>query len=123
MFNRDADSSFMPEFSHANFQRQKDSGYGLLKGDDRNGRIGLAMYRERPTDLVITDLFMPEMNGLDVVLELTREFLDTKVIAITGQRGKKDLLQVAKLLGARQILHKPLSMEKLLRAVSYELAH
>lgn len=88
-----------------------------------NGRIGLAMYRERPTDLVITDLFMPEMNGLDVVLELTRGFLDTKVIAITGQRGEKDFLQVAKLLGARQILHKPLSMEKLLRAVRYELAH
>ena len=88
-----------------------------------NGRIGLEMYRERPTDLVITDLFMPEMNGLDVVLELTREFLDTKVIAITGQGGEKEFLQVAKLLGARQILHKPLSMEKLLRAVSYELAH
>jgi DNA-binding response OmpR family regulator len=88
-----------------------------------NGRIGLEMYRERPTDLVITDLFMPEMNGLDVVLELTREFLDTKVIAITGQGGEKEFSQVAKLLGARQILHKPLSMEKLLRAVSYELAH
>ena len=32
-----------------------------------NGRIGLYMYRQRPTDLVITDILMPEMNGLDML--------------------------------------------------------
>ena len=37
-----------------------------------NGRIGLALYRHRPADLVITDIVMPEMNGLDMLLELTR---------------------------------------------------
>jgi DNA-binding NarL/FixJ family response regulator len=36
---------------------------------------GLELYRHRPTDLVITDIGMPELNGLDVTLELTREFL------------------------------------------------
>lgn len=88
-----------------------------------NGRVGLTMYREKPTDLVITDIFMPEMNGLDMLLELTREFLDTKVIAMTGYQGEKDFLQVAKLLGARQVLQKPFSMDKLLNAVRYELTH
>ena len=88
-----------------------------------NGRVGLSMYREKPTDLVITDVFMPEMNGLDLILELTREFLNTKVIAISGYHGEKDFLHVAKLLGARQVLQKPFSMDSLLSAVRYELTH
>jgi PleD family two-component response regulator len=54
-----------------------------------NGRIGLDLYRHRPTDLVITDIAMPELNGLDMMLELTREFLHTKVIAISGVGGKR----------------------------------
>lgn len=49
-----------------------------------NGRIGLELYRHRPTNLVITDILMPELNGLDLLLELTREFLHAKVIAISG---------------------------------------
>jgi len=36
-----------------------------------NGRLGLAVYREKPADVVITDILMPEMNGLDMILELT----------------------------------------------------
>jgi len=51
-----------------------------------NGRLGLAVYRERPPDLVITDMLMPEMNGLDMILELTRAFLNVKVIAISVAR-------------------------------------
>ena len=53
-----------------------------------NGRIGLELYRHRPTDLVITDILMPELNGLDMLLELTREFLHAKVIAISGAGGE-----------------------------------
>jgi len=40
-----------------------------------NGREGLELYRHRPADLVITDIVMPEMNGLDMLLELMSEFL------------------------------------------------
>lgn len=88
-----------------------------------NGRIGLALYRDRPPDLVITDIHMPEMSGLDMILELTREFLNAKVIAISGEQGEEHVLGVAKLLGARQTLHKPFSMEQLLNAVRYEITH
>ena len=88
-----------------------------------NGRIGLALYRHRPADLVITDIVMPELNGLDMLLELTREFLHAKVIAISGAGDEKNVLDVAKLLGARQTFQKPLSMSKLLDAVRYELDH
>ena len=88
-----------------------------------NGRIGLELYRDRPADLVITDILMPEMSGLDMILTLTSEFLDAKVIAITGNQGEESFLRVARLLGARQTLQKPFSMEKLIKAVRYEITH
>jgi len=88
-----------------------------------NGREGLALYRRGPTDLVITDIAMPEMNGLDMMLELTRYFLDAKVIAISGEGEEKNVLDVAKLLGARRTIQKPFSMSQLLNAVRYELEH
>ena len=88
-----------------------------------NGREGLELYRRKPADLVITDILMPELNGLDMLLELTREFLHAKVIAISGAGGEKNVLDVAKLLGARQTFQKPLSMPQLLGAVRYELEH
>ena len=88
-----------------------------------NGRQGLELYRHRPTDLVITDIIMPEINGLDMLLALTREFLHAKVIAISGAGEEKNVLDVAKLLGARQTFQKPFSMPDLLGAVRYELEH
>jgi two-component system response regulator (stage 0 sporulation protein F) len=88
-----------------------------------NGRIGLELYRQNPRDLVITDILMPELNGLDMLLELTREFLRAKVIAISGAGEGKNVLDVAKLLGARQTFQKPFSVAKLLGAVRYELEH
>jgi two-component system response regulator (stage 0 sporulation protein F) len=66
---------------------------------------------------------MPEMNGLDLLLELTREFLHAKVIAISGAGGEEKYLDVAKLLGARRTFQKPFSLPQLLDAVRYELAH
>jgi two-component system response regulator (stage 0 sporulation protein F) len=88
-----------------------------------NGRQGLERYRQRPTDLVIVDMLMPVMNGLDMLLELTRQFLHAKVIAISGAGGEQNVLDAAKLLGARQTVQKPFSMPQLLRAVRYELEH
>jgi DNA-binding response OmpR family regulator len=73
--------------------------------------------------LVITDIVMPELNGLDMLLELTREFLHARVIAISGAAEEKNLLDVAKLLGARQTFQKPFSMPQLLSAVRFELQH
>ena len=88
-----------------------------------NGREGLDLYRKRPMDLVITDILMPELSGLDMLMELTREFLDAKVIAISGAGGEEKHLDVAKLLGARPTFQKPFSLPQSLDAVRYELAH
>jgi DNA-binding NtrC family response regulator len=97
------------------------AGYEVVEA--ANGRQGLARYRHRPTDLVITDIAMPELNGLDLILALTRQCLYAKVIAISGLGGEKNVLDVAKLLGARRTIQKPFSMLQLLDAVRYELKH
>lgn len=88
-----------------------------------SGREGLALYRQRPADLVMVDMLMPELNGLDTIIALTREFLNVKVIAISGMDGERSLLSNARLLGARQTLRKPFGMEELLSMIRYELAH
>jgi two-component system response regulator (stage 0 sporulation protein F) len=101
----------------------------VLEGDSHqvleasNGRHGLELYRERSADLIITDLVMPEMNGLEMIMELTRAFRDVKVIAMSGGGKSEAALSLAKLLGARQTLHKPIDMDELLSAVRYNLAH
>lgn len=61
--------------------------------------------------------------GLDMMLELTRQFLHAKVIAISGVGGEANALDVAKLLGARRTFQKPFTMQQLLNAVRYELDH
>ncbi|ULA64545.1 MAG: Response regulator [Nitrospira sp.] len=88
-----------------------------------NGREGLALYRAQPADLVITDILMPEQNGMEVILELTREFLDARVIAMTAAAGKQNFLSVAKLFGARHVLQKPFEVDHIRRLVAYTLAH
>jgi two-component system response regulator (stage 0 sporulation protein F) len=86
-----------------------------------NGRQGLDQIHTQLVDLVITDLEMPEMNGLEVILELTRTFSNVKVIAMSGRSTNE--LSMAKLLGARQTLVKPFDLSALLHAVQDELQH
>ncbi len=88
-----------------------------------NGRLGLELYRKQSADLIITDILMPEMNGLELMLELTRSFLNVKVIVMTGDLAGMGRLDKAKLLGACQTFQKPFDMKELLRAVRYNLAH
>lgn len=97
------------------------AGHDVLEAS--NGRLGLELYQKRSVDLIITDIVMPEMNGLELMLDLTRNFLNVKVIAMSGGLEGEGGLTAAKLLGARQTIQKPLDMEKLLSAVRYELAH
>ena len=66
-----------------------------------NGREGLETYQKHPADLVIMDLLMPDTDGLETTLQLTREYVDAKVIAITGAQGDRNFLDVANLFGAQ----------------------
>ena len=98
----------------------EEANYEVLEAS--NGRLGLELYRERLAELVITDIFIPEMNGLEMMLELNRNFPEVKVIVMSGGLESEGALNVAKQLGARQTFQKPLDIETLLYAVRYELA-
>ena len=96
------------------------AGYCVLEAG--NGREGLALYQKEPVDLVIMDMLMPDTDGLEATLQLTREYVDAKVIAITGAQGDRNFLDVATLFGACRTFEKPFDLNKLLQAVEEELA-
>jgi len=93
-------------------------GYDVLKAS--NGREGMRLYREEPIDLIITDLIMPEKEGIETIIELRRDFPDVKIIAISGggRVGTKDYLHIAKILGVQRTFTKPVARELLLSAIS-----
>ena len=92
-------------------------GYEVVDASD--GKEGLRRYRENPTDLIITDLIMPEKEGIETILELRRDFPDVKIIAISGG-GRIDpgqYLSIAKSFGAQYTFAKPIERKELLKAV------
>lgn len=93
------------------------AGYRVIEADD--GDIGMRLFREKKPDLTITDLIMPNKEGIELIMELRSEFPDAKIIAISGGgRADPDIfLEVAKNLGAQCALRKPFEREKLLEAV------
>lgn len=86
----------------------------------QNGNDGLRLYRENPADLVITDLIMPEKEGIETIMDLRREFPDAKIIAISGGGDigvANDYLPIAKAMGVERIFSKPLGLTEMLDAV------
>jgi DNA-binding response OmpR family regulator len=82
-----------------------------------DGREGVKKYRAAPVDLIITDLFMPEREGLETIKELRKEFPEVKIIAMSGEHSAGTMLKIASKLGAAKILQKPFGVEKLLKAI------
>ena len=84
-----------------------------------NGKVGLQLFRKDPTDLILTDIFMPEMEGLETIRELHRDFPQLKIIAMSGggESGMLSFLSFAKRFGALRTLRKPFSREELLATV------
>jgi CheY-like chemotaxis protein len=94
-----------------------DVGYDVREAD--NGRSGLNQLREDPVDLVITDIVMPEIDGIEVVQVVRRLYPATKIIAMAGgsPSSAQCYLKMARLLGADAVLAKPFTAAKLLAAV------
>ncbi len=80
-----------------------------------NGVEGLEIIKQHPVDLIITDIIMPKMEGLELIMNIRRDFPNTKIIAISG--GKPYYLYMAKKLGIEGIFTKPLNHQIFLKAV------
>ena len=84
----------------------EDSGFAVCEG--KNGQDGLEVfYREKP-DLVLTDLQMPEVDGLKVLAEITKASPNTPVVVISGAGGMDDVIEALR-LGAWDYLTKPIT--------------
>jgi len=93
-------------------------GHEIMQAE--NGKKGMSMIQETRPDLVITDIMMPEMDGLEILMQLRSTHDSVPVIAISG--GMRSLpvnfLQQAKLFGARYVFEKPVPLEVLRNAVT-----
>jgi len=92
-------------------------GYEVVEAPD--GVEGIKVYRQNPADLIITDLIMPNKDGIGMIIELKKEFPDVKIIAMSGGGLNKPegYLKGAKKLGAACTLTKPIDREEMLKAV------
>ncbi len=90
-------------------------GYHVVEAHD--GRQGIHYCRERPIDVVITDIFMDHQEGLETIRVLHRDFPQIKVIAITGGTGDRNFLEDAIAFGAEWVFTKPLALDQVLAAV------
>jgi CheY-like chemotaxis protein len=86
-----------------------------------NGKEGIAKYHADPADVVITDLVMPEKEGIETIMALRRDFPSVKIIAMSGSAHSGTYLHLAKQLGARRTLGKPFAAEELLGAIDAAL--
>jgi YesN/AraC family two-component response regulator len=84
-----------------------------------DGIEGIRIYRQNPTDLIITDLIMPNKDGIGMIIELKKEFPDVKIIAMSGGGLNKPdgYLKGAEKLGAACTLTKPIDRDEMLRAI------
>jgi CheY-like chemotaxis protein len=97
------------------------AGYDVQEAED--GAVGVACYRRDPSALVITDMLMPVMEGIETVIQLRRLDPTVKIIAMTGAYDRLgSYLRSAQTLGAVSTLRKPFSGPELLGAVADALA-
>jgi two-component system, chemotaxis family, chemotaxis protein CheY len=84
-----------------------------------NGQEGIALFRLRSPHVVVTDILMPEQDGIETILQIRREAPATKIIAISGggSVGHSDFLEIATKLGANVVLAKPVAPAALIEAV------
>jgi DNA-binding response OmpR family regulator len=90
------------------------SGYDVVTASD--GRRGMLLLREEYPDVVITDIIMPEQEGIDTIIQIRHERPSIKIIAISGGGRVRnvDYLKMARSLGAHEVIRKPFVAEELL---------
>jgi sigma-B regulation protein RsbU (phosphoserine phosphatase) len=84
----------------------EDAGFTIIEAE--NGQIGLKRFAEEKPDIVVTDLQMPVLNGLEVLKVLTKEFPETPVVVVSESGGLEEVIQALR-IGAWDYLTKPIS--------------
>jgi CheY-like chemotaxis protein len=90
-----------------------------------NGLAACRHLSENAVDLILTDILMPEMDGIELIQQRAESMADTPIIAFSGggfRLDQKELLKYAAAFGAKRILEKPVKPERLLGAIRDVLA-
>ena len=84
-----------------------------------NGKTGIKLFHEMPPELTITDLVMPEKEGIETIMEIRRHCPGAKIIAISGggRIGPEGYLSLALKLGAQRAFEKPFRLKEILDAI------
>jgi two-component system, NtrC family, nitrogen regulation response regulator NtrX len=96
----------------------RDENHQVLTAGD--GFEGLTILKEKSVDLVILDVWLPNMGGIDVLKEIKKEYPDIEVIMISGH-ANIDIAVKAVKLGAFDFLEKPLSLDKIINLIKNAL--
>jgi DNA-binding response OmpR family regulator len=93
------------------------AGHTVLDAPD--GGKGMALWRREPTDIVVIDIFMPEKDGIEVILEMQNVAAKPKIIAMSGggRKGLLDWSSSALALGADRVLLKPFDQRTFLLTI------
>jgi len=97
--------------------------YGIGVASARDGLAGLATFRQISPAVVLTDIIMPEQDGIGTIMQMRRERPGVKIIAMSGggRIGKSDFLTIAKKLGADAIMPKPLDIDEVVATIRRHL--
>ena len=100
-----------------------DHGFRVLTAN--NGARGVQVFREQRPAAVLTDIMMPEQDGIETILQLRREEPEVKIIAISGagRLGKADILTIARKLGADASFEKGRKANELVLLLKATLRH
>jgi DNA-binding response OmpR family regulator len=88
---------------------------GFTVEEASDGETGIAMFHQNPPRIVLTDIFMPNLDGIEIIKELKHSSPRTKIIAMTGGGHLRmmEMASVAKVLGADYVFNKPYDSESL----------
>ena len=87
-----------------------------------NGNEGIAAFHKNPIDIILTDIFMPQKDGLETIKHIKKEFPQVIIIAMSGVNGGSgDFLKVAGYLGAAECIRKPFYPDDIVRLVNLAL--
>lgn len=92
---------------------------GHIVDEAVDGLHALHRFAEKPSDLVITDIIMPEREGIETIRELRHKCPELPIIAISGggREGPQNYLSLALAMGASRSFSKPFRIEEILTAV------
>lgn len=94
-----------------------DAGYSVTSASD--GRRGLAELEKKVPDFVVTDIYMPEKEGIETIVDIRRTYPNIKIIAMSGGAdvGSMPVLQLAEMVGADRVLKKPFLPSEIIETI------